>query len=314
MTLCLGMSGEYVERVQQFLSRVALYHGPIDSSYGGGTFAAVKVFQLREGLPTSGMVDAATWARMFPGQPPPVCGLLAKSLCDRCLALTGSFETSAYPPDSFSGLSGDFDRMGISFGVCQWNIGQGTLQPLLEAMFEQYPVVARSVFHEYLDTLAELRTAELGEQLAFARSIQYKGQVNEPWRGMFVTLGRTPEFQDIQTRAASDQFKLALELAGRFGLTSERAAALMFDVLTQNGSINAIASQDLLWEIAQLPSGEGKEVSSMVMIGNRVAEQSAADHVEDVRTRKLTIARGVGNVHGYYYDLSEMFGIGLTAV
>ena len=30
-----------------------------------------------------------------------------------------------------AGLSGDFDGQGLSFGVLQWNLGQGSLQPLL---------------------------------------------------------------------------------------------------------------------------------------------------------------------------------------
>jgi hypothetical protein len=33
--------------------------------------------------------------------------------------------------------------------------------------------------------------------------------------------------------------------------------------------------------------------------------------VEDVRTRKLTIANGEGTVHGRHYHLDEQYGIGL---
>jgi hypothetical protein len=36
--------------------------------------------------------------------------------------------------------------------------------------------------------------------------------------------------------------------------------------------------------------------------------------VEDVRTRKLTVANGEGTVQGRYYNLKEHYGIGLRAV
>ena len=312
MTLCIGMSGDYVRSVQRLLAGLSLYPGPIDSSYGGGTYAAVKTFQLRNHLPPTGLVDAPTWELMFPGQPEPVSDLSSESLSDRCLALTGSFETSTYPPDSFCGLSGDFDHMGLSFGVCQWNIGQGTLQPLLEQMFQQHPAVAQDIFHEDLETLASLQKAGLPEQLAFARSIQNKGQIIEPWRGMFLSLGRTPEFRAIQASAASASFKLALELCARYGLTSERAAALMFDILTQNGSIDTSVSRAILKAVARLPASAENEVARLVIIANHVADSAAPEHMIDVRNRKLAIAQGAGIVHGLHYDLAEVFGIRLS--
>lgn len=312
MTLCLGMSGAYVKRVQELLAELLLYRGPIDSSYGGGTLAAVKTYQGEHGLPRSGMVDAATWARMFPGKPEPVSSLAMQPLCDRCLALTGSFETSSYPPESFCGLSGDFDGMGISFGVCQWNLGQGTLQPMLEKMFDQYANVARNIFHDFLEVLAVLKDDAVPDQLAFARSIQYKGRVNEPWRGMFLALGRTPEFQQIQRDAAAARFQTALELCERFGLTSERAAALMFDVVVQNGSIRAGVGQAIRVAINRLRAGADGETAKMVIVANEVASASDPQYADDVRLRKLAIAQGTGTVHGHYYDVEQMFGIRLS--
>ena len=313
MTLCIGMSGPYVSNVQQLLARLSLYRGPIDSNYGGGTYAAVKNFQIAHHLPVTGMVDAATWEAMFPDQPAPVSDFQNKPLCDRCLGLTGSFETSSYPPESFCGLAGDSDEMGISFGVCQWNIGQGTLQPLLQRMFEEHTELARSIFHENFDVLAKLGSAGMSEQLAFARSIQNRFQLLEPWRGMLLTLGRTPEFQAIQSDAAAATFKAGLVLCGRFGVTSERAAALMFDIITQNGSIVPAASNAIRDSIQKLAPGSDNEIARMVLIANSVADASAPDHAADVRSRKLTIAQGAGAVHGRYYDLEEMFAIRLTS-
>jgi hypothetical protein len=154
---------------------------------------------------------------MFPGSAAPVSPLANAPLLNRCLALTGTFETSKYPPDSFLGLTGDFDQMGISFGVCQWNIGQGTLQPLLADMFEQHTNIAQNIFHEHFDTVRALGDAALPDQLAFTRSIQVKGQVNEPWKGMLLTLGRTSEFQQIQANHAARIYDQALALCRDYG-------------------------------------------------------------------------------------------------
>lgn len=312
MTLCLGMSSPYVKTVQQLLAGLSFYRGPIDSVYGGGTYAAVKNYQIAHGLQPSGTVDATTWAAMFPGLDAPVSDLLTRPLSERCLALTGSFETSTYPPESFCGLCGDFDQMGISFGVCQWNIGQGTLQPLLQQMFEQHTEIAKSIFHENFDILASLGAAQRMDQLTFARSIQSKGMINEPWRGMFLALGRTPEFQAIQSGAASSMFARALSLCQQFTLKSERAAALMFDVLTQNGSIVSSAGEAIHKSIGLLPPDADTEVARLVIVSEKVADAAAPEHVADVRTRKLAVAEGEGVVHGRYYDLGGMFGIRLT--
>src|SRR3954447_15251710 len=47
------------------------------------------------------------------------------------LRVTGHFEDSN---DPLAGVSGDFDGMGISLGVLQWNIGSGSLQPLVQGI------------------------------------------------------------------------------------------------------------------------------------------------------------------------------------
>jgi hypothetical protein len=57
--------------------------------------------------------------------------------------------------------------------------------------------------------------------------------------------------------------------------------------------------------------GDGAE--GAVRVTNRRAEAANPKWVEDVRTRKLTIADGEGTVHGRVYDLQEQYGIGLAA-
>src|SRR5947199_28393 len=136
MNIQRGMTGDAVSKIEIRLKELQLYSGSIDGSFGGGTEAGIKNFQNREHLPPTGVVDPVTWGRLFPCVPPPQPALASASVGERCLALTGTFETGAQPPDCFCGVTGDFDGMGISFGVLQWNLGQNSLQPLLIEMIE----------------------------------------------------------------------------------------------------------------------------------------------------------------------------------
>ena len=81
------------------------------------------------------------------------------------------------PPDCFCGVAGDFDGQGISFGALQWNLGQGTLQPLLSEMFEQHESVCRDIFHENFEVVTALGDSSREEQIGFARSIQNRANI-----------------------------------------------------------------------------------------------------------------------------------------
>ena len=213
------------------------------------------------------------------------------------------FQAGAGLPDCFCGLGGDFD-------------GQGTLQPLLAEMAERHNDLLSAIFGEHLEALSEALTATPDELMNFARSVQHpvNHQVFEPWRGYAKALGRAPEFQQIQAEHARALFERALRLCDDHGLWSERAAALMFDIDTQNGSIGSVTRAQIRGDLARLPTGLSRmdeETMRMEIIANRRAEAANPRWVDDVRSRKLCIARGGGTVHGIRYDLDLQFGIGL---
>jgi len=312
----LGAKGPEVARLQERLRALGHYAGPVDGLFGGGTEAAVRAFQRAERLEADGVVGPRTWARLFDGEAVPAPAIAAEPLDSRCLALTGSFETGEAPPDCFAGLSGDFDGQGLSFGALQWNLGQGTLQPLLVAMDRTYPTVMEAVFGDRCDTLRAVLAAERAEQLAWARSVQdpVRFRVSEPWRGLLRALGRREEFRAIQLKAAAALAERAAALRGTFGVRSERAQALLFDILVQNGGIGPVVRAQIEEDFGRLDPGEGPdrlEVARLRIIANRRAEAANPRWVEDVRTRKLAIADGVGTVHGQPYDLEEQYGITL---
>jgi hypothetical protein len=311
----LGSKGDEVRKIQEKLKALGIYRGPLDGDFGGGTEGAVKIFQEREGLEVDGIVGHETWGKLVGGEVPR-SAIEYQPLDYRCLALTGSFETGAGVPDCFAGVSGDFDGQGVSFGVLQWNFGQGSLQPLLKRMFTEHPERSRSIFQNRFDLIRAKLNGGKPDLMSFARTIQHptKHFLNEPWRGMFKSLGRTDEFQRIELDAANALYSAARQLCSDYGLWSDRGVALMFDIKVQNGSISNVVKGQIFTDFQALSPGleeEKAEVARLRIIANRRAGAAKARWREDVRARKLCIANGRGSVHGIPYSLDEQFGISL---
>jgi hypothetical protein len=323
MLLRLGSTGMDVGRLEGRLGELGLYSGSADNLYSGGVESSVKAFQKSKGLVADGVVGDQTWGELFPGLESGGAAS-ARSLTDaplvqRCLALTGTFETSTGIPDCYAGLAGDFDGQGISFGVAQWNIGQGTLQPLLAEMLARHEDVMAGLFHDRLGALRAMLVSPPNAQLEWARGIQdpVRHNIFEPWKGLFKALGRTPEYQAIKVEHAAAIHDAALQFCKRFGVKTERAVALMFDIRVQNHSISTATEAKIRVDFAAIPSDAAEmdaEVARLRSIAIRRAEVAASQYVEDVRARKLAIANGRGMVHGVVYDLERQFGIRLAEI
>ena len=77
------------------------------------------------------------------------------------------------------------------------------------------------------------------------------------------------------------------------GLGSELGIALSFDVQVQNGGVSAALRDTILAQT----HGQAEAVVREA-VANAVADHAKAQFREDVRSRKLAIARGQGTVHG----------------
>ena len=315
-----GAKGDEVSRIQTRLRELNLYGGPIDGDFGGGTESAVRAFQRAHRLAADAIVGPTTWEALFGAAVPiPIPAIAAKPLVYRNLALTGAFETEAPVPECFAGLAGDFDGQGMSFGALQWNLGQGTLQPLLNSMDRAHPEVVDNIFGPHAGELRAMLSSSHEDQLSWARSIQDGRRfiIAEPWRGLFKTLGRREEFQDIEVDAARQIYQDAVTWCRTYGVKTERAVALMFDIRVQNGSIASTTRAQIERDFAALDPGvdaDALEVARLRVIANRRAEAANPRWVEDVRARKLTIANGAGKIHGANYDLESQYGISLRPV
>ncbi len=319
MNLQLGSRGSDVRLLERKLKSSDLYTGTIDGIFGGGVESAVKVFQQHHGLQPNGIVDCETWSALFPGTAIPPSPLQNRPLPERCLALTGSFETSSGFPECFSELTGDFDGEGISFGVLQWNLGQGTLQPLLSSMLKEDPQTMSEIFQDHLSDLQHTLESSLDGQLQWALSIQdpRRSEIFEPWNGLFQALGRTASFQMLEVDHSERIYGQALSLCNEYGLDTDRGVALLFDICVQNGGIGSETGARIRADYASISDNDSAsdiQVARMQAVANRVAECSRPEFVEDVRTRKLTIANGTGSVHNIFYDLAGQFSIDLSSL
>jgi peptidoglycan hydrolase-like protein with peptidoglycan-binding domain len=311
-----GARGPEILRLQIRLQELGAYTRGLDDVFGPGLEAAVRALQQWRGLPVTGVVDGATWRAAFAEPSPRLAALRDRPVDYRVLSLTAGFETGTVAPECFQGLAGNFDRQGISFGVLQWNLGQGTLQPLLARLDARHPRVVREAFGDGYEVLRQVLERARTAQLAWADTIQAPGArtLVEPWRSRFRALGAAPECQALQVELARERFSRAEVLCAGFGLWSQRAAALMFDILVQNGSIGGATRERILADFQAIPAGlgrEAREVERMRIVANRRAEAANPAWVEDVRRRKLTIAEGVGIVHGRGYDLEHHFDLRL---
>jgi len=230
----------------------------------------------------------------------------------KAVLITSTFETGW--PGGFGGLTGDFDAMGLSFGLMNWNFGAGSFVPLLRDFARDFPDRFTAAFGPGAATFRDVVFAtEHERQMAFVRGTMNDGHkhIQEPWATYFGRLEVDPEFRKIEVREAKKGLDRAELSCTRLGLKSERALALLFDVVSQQGPYWPTVKdrQRLLDErLAAMQNRTERDV--MEAIVDVVTETTPPKWREDVRVRKTCFVVGSGRVHGDCYDLGAMFGLG----
>ncbi len=82
LILTPGMIAPPVGNVQEQLNTVCYYGLAVDNILGPLTESAVRDFQTRARLPVTGVVDPATWRRLFSGNPLPAEVVTGEGLRD----------------------------------------------------------------------------------------------------------------------------------------------------------------------------------------------------------------------------------------
>lgn len=310
--LKMGSKGSAVTDLQKLLKGAGFFKFDIDGDYGPQTEACVKQFQKSVKIKADGIAGPTTFAHLEKWKSTSKTKTTTpftstnKPLALRCLELTATIETGELPPHCFAGVSGNFDKMAVSFGALQWNFGMKSLQPILNDLISKKPQVVKKVFGNNYDILTKLLNGPHDELMHYFSSIQ----VNDKnlwlnWKEQFKNLGYTKECVDAQLKEANAKYQKALTLCEDYGLFTENAVALMFDIIVQNGSIKSTTRAAILQDFASAKN----ETEKLVIVARRRSADSKPEWQKDVLTRKETIATGSGKVHGRNLNLEVDFGI-----
>ena len=285
-----GARGEIIRQIQEKLTASGFDTKGHDGVYGANTVAAVKAFQQSKSLVETGSVDDATWNALMNAPVPAVL--------DRCLGLTATFEGHG-----FTLAQGNFDGAGVTWGIIGFTLKHGELTRIIKSAFAQDEALVRACFGDKTGELMAILDAPLSQQLEWADSISLgssKATLAEPWKTGFRMLGEAPLAQQLQLERVRDAYYTpALATARKFGIKSEVGTALCFDIHVQNGGVKAAAEN-----VVRSKMQEGMPESDVrLLIANAVADNALPQWREDVRTRKVTIAKGSGKVHGLTAEL-----------
>ncbi len=297
--LAQGAVGELVRQVQLQLREAGFSPGKADSDFGPKTRRALTAFQRHRGLEDSGEMTVAVWRELMATDPPPV---------DQCsLQLTAAFEGHGF------GLAqGNWDDAGITWGIIGFTLRHGEIGKIVRAIHQSHPEILVEDFGPTRSrTLLEILDKPLDEQIAWADSISLvsnKARLHKPWREAFARFGERSEVQALQMERVEKAYLApARRTAEELGLTSELGLALCFDAHVQNGGVKAAARRQIEEQKAANPPADEKTLREIV--ANAVADKARARFREDVRSRKLTLATGEGEVHGRFYELRS-WGLG----
>lgn len=154
------------------------------------------------------------------------------------IAITCGFEVSG---DPYLGVSGNFDGMGISCGCLQWNIGAGSLQPLVKAI---PAAVILAKMPKYGADLIKACTSTVSQGLAIVNAWQNNKVLPAAARSELRAMLGTPEMRAEQDKHIAHDANLAFDYAtawlqagGGHGVPEKRLYCWFFDIVTQNGSL-----------------------------------------------------------------------------
>lgn len=248
------------------------------------------------------------------------------------LNISGSYEGE----QGWGNITGNFDGQGLSMGLLNQCLGQGSLQPLMLRMRDGHPGKLQEIFGpERLKSLlamlakweAASRTAPPSATLSpldesagpdgrltgpnqasvdWAKANLFSGSSFKPeWKAELVALAESPEYVSFQIEAARVIHDKALALQARIGVGEFRAYLLFFDFVVQNGGIYDEDWTDYAAWLKKNPgASSAQRLEKLLELRLRHVRKQ---YVDDVRRRKRTIINGTGTVHGAARDLPKEY-------
>jgi peptidoglycan hydrolase-like protein with peptidoglycan-binding domain len=288
-----GAKGSLVAELQQGLQHRGFDPRGIDGIYGRDTVAAVEEFQRNAGTPITGSVSDDEWVTLTDRDVPDIEA--------RSLQVTAAFEGHGYTL-----IQGNWDGAWLTWGIIGFTLKHGEIQNIVRAIDARVPACVDDGFGSDAPELLRMMDAPADEQEAWANRISQGARVVEPWRTSFERFGSFPEVQAEQNaRAHTAYYVPARATAERLNLVTERGIALCFDAQVQNGGVRQ-SLQNTILGMSDTP-----ELQRLETMATAIADNALPQFSDDVLSRKMTIARGVGTVHGAQLVLAN-WGIDLV--
>lgn len=185
-----------------------------------------------------------------------------KSLLELCLKVSGGFESGTGP--SYTSLTGNFDGMGMSAGILQWNAGQGTLQSLVSTIGNAMGWdKAKSFFSSDIQQFSTLKPAD-AIQWCLAHYIEAGTKNIDPGaKARWVNFLGQPESIAAQVQIASNgvlgHAKREVAAYAPDYINNNRPYAFFFDLVTQEGGMT-VGHQT----VPAIPAGQTPDITDVL--------------------------------------------------
>lgn len=246
------------------------------------------------------------------------------------LNISGSFEGD----QAWATISNDFDGQGVSLGLLNQNLGQGSLQPMLQRMRENHPdTMAVTFSSDHLKSLYDMldswqragkveafgalpkrlslldeppvqmqdRTGPSADEdsVAWAERTLYTdgGKTFDPvWQAELVALAAHPQYVSYQLDAALGYHEKAAGYEALIKVRQLRAYLMLYDVVVQNGGLYEDDLDDYAAYVKANPKATStQKLQKLLALRLRHVRPK---YVADVKSRKNAIINGTGTVHG----------------
>lgn len=215
--------------------------------------------------------------------------------------ISGSFEGST----GWANLTNDFDGMGLSMGLLNQTLGTGSLQPMLIKARDRYRAeLNRLMSRANLDSLLEMlgnwengRSGRNATSAQWARENIYaaNGRFTSSWSRDLTGLTTSPEYISIQIEAGVRNHRVALSQQRAIGCGELRCYLLMYDFAVQNGGLYQEDIDDFKsWASGHADASLATKLKKLIELRVRHCRK---EYMNDVRSRKLAIVNGSGEVH-----------------
>jgi len=231
---------------------------------------------------------------------------VANALSAVCIPLNKAKEIALLVSSGYEGkskldyeaLAGNFDGQGMSFGVIQWNFGQGTLGPVLLEMRGADQATFDGCFGANMNfqtLINSLNSANTAAQMSWATGVIASN--NAGWKSAFKKLGEVEAFQKIQLNHAAKYnenvmscIKLMRELAPNLMVKIQlRTYCALYDLCVQQNHL-AKAEQLIRTEFPSANITTQKEL--LIFVCKKRAEKASEAYRADAFSRRMGIIQG----------------------